>query len=103
MRTHPFITAACAVLFVLLAVGLARADEPKPTVDDVQKVADHIDALLAKRWKETNLTPAIPASDAELLRRLYLHLNGSIPPVSEVREYLAETSPDKHRAVVDQL
>ncbi len=93
------------ILFFSMA-GILRAEGPatsKTDADEVQRVADQIDALVAKHWKETNLTPANPASDAELLRRLYLHLNGSIPPVAEVREFLAETSPDKHRAVVDQL
>jgi hypothetical protein len=86
--------------------GIIRAEDRAPSktyADEVQRVADGIDALIAKRWKEAGVTPANPASDAELFRRLYLHIGGSIPPVSEVRDYLADTSPDKHRKVVDQL
>lgn len=91
---------------LLVLVAGVWAEEPaasKATVDEVQRVADRIDALIAKRWQDANITPAPMANDAEILRRMSLHLNGCIPPVSEVREYLVETSPDKHRAVVDRL
>lgn len=96
----------CAMVLFWGMVGVIQADDAAPSkteADDVQRVADAIDALVAKRWQAANITPAPPASDAEVLRRMYLHLNGCIPPVSEVRDYLAETSPDKHRVVVDRL
>jgi hypothetical protein len=97
----------CAAVLLGLLAGWARADGPaaesKAPADEVRRVADHIDALIAKRWKEANAAPAEPASDAELIRRLYLHLDGGIPPVSRVREYLNDSSPDKHRRLVDQL
>ena len=43
------------------------------------------------------------ADDAEFMRRLYLDLAGTIPPVSEVRAFLADTSPDKRRKLIDRL
>src|SRR5688500_989705 len=106
MRILSHAVRLCAAVLLGLVAGGARAEDPalsKTEGDEIQRVADQIDALLAKRWKEIGITPASAASDAELFRRMYLHLGGSIPPVSDVREYLASDSPDKHRAVVDRL
>lgn len=106
MRSSRFAVRIWVLVLFCAMAGIVKADDPavsKTQADEVQRVADQIDVLLAKRWKEANVTPAAPASDAELFRRMYLHLNGSIPPVSDVRDYLADDSPDKHRAVVDRL
>ena len=43
------------------------------------------------------------ADDAEFLRRACLDLNGKIPKVSEVRQFLDDTDPDKRAKVVDRL
>lgn len=59
-----------------------------------------IDALLAK----SQIGPSAPlAGDAEFLRRLYLDLTGRIPTVSEARNFLADTSPDKRQKRVEEL
>ncbi|MBI1901705.1 MAG: DUF1549 domain-containing protein [Planctomycetia bacterium] len=68
-----------------------------------QEMAARIDALLAARWKQEGVTPAASASDAEFLRRASLDLTGTIPTVNEVREFLADTSADKHRKLIDSL
>jgi hypothetical protein len=47
--------------------------------------------------------PASPASDHEFIRRVYLDLVGVIPRASEVREFLADESPDKRSQLIDQL
>ena len=107
MRSQLIAYPLCALLLVLLAALPVRAEDPagasSAPADEVQRIADRIDELIAKRWQEANIVPAEPASDAELIRRLSLHLGGSIPPVSRTRDYLADTSPDKHRRAVDQL
>ncbi len=106
MRIRHRLFRMCAC-FLLLAGGLAQAEdsatESQPAAEDVQRVADRIDELIARRWKEAGVKPAEPASDAEFLRRLYLHVDGGIPPVFKVREFLADTSPDKRRRVVEEL
>ena len=43
------------------------------------------------------------ADDAEFVRRVYLDLTGVIPRVSEVREFLHDTSPNKRAQLVDRL
>jgi hypothetical protein len=43
------------------------------------------------------------SSDAEFLRRIYLHLTGVIPAVEETRGFLADQSADKRVKLVDKL
>jgi hypothetical protein len=66
-------------------------------------MAARIDELLAKSWEEAGVTPAAPASDSEFLRRVYLDLVGVIPRASEVREFNADTRPDKRVVVIERL
>jgi hypothetical protein len=62
-----------------------------------------IDALLERLWREQGITPVAPATDEELLRRVYLDLTGRTPTVMEVRNYLADNSLDRYAALVDRL
>ena len=86
----------CAVLVLILAAVPAWAD-------DAQDLARRIDQHLGARWKSDNVTPAPISDDGEFLRRVSLHIGGMIPTVSETRQFLKETSPDKRSAVVDDL
>lgn len=72
---------------------MARADESPP-------LHERIDAAI-----ESGLvgSPAAPADDATLCRRLYLDLAGRTPSVAEAREYLADPAPDKRARLVDRL
>ena len=74
------------------------ADEPAKakTWQNVEKAVARIDVLMKKSWTENGITPAKPAGDAEILRRLYLDLAGKIPRVEDARAFL---EPDKR--VVD--
>ena len=106
MQIRPRVFRSCVALLLFLAGGLVQAEDSaaeSQSTGDVERVADRIDELIAKRWKDAGVTPAEPASDAEFLRRLYLHVDGGIPPVFKVREFLTDTSPDKRRRVVDEL
>src|SRR5439155_1639657 len=99
----------CAVLAavcpILVAATPARS-EPAGAADalrDVRALADQIDRLVAARWADRGIQPAPPAGDAEFLRRVYLDLTGRIPPVAEVRRFLADPSPDKRPRLVERL
>jgi len=72
-------------------------------VKDAEMLAAKLDRLLAARWVEAGVQPAAAADDAEFLRRVYLDLAGTIPSVSEVRDFLDDRSPDKRRRVIDRL
>src|SRR5262245_13503636 len=91
----------------LAALGLAAAGAPlgaaEPPRPDPQALAAKIDELIAARWVEAGVKPAAPTDDAEFLRRVYLDVAGKIPPVSEVRRFLDDRSPDKRQRAVEQL
>lgn len=82
------------------------------------EMAARIDAWLAERHAAENVTPAPPADDAEFLRRAWLDLTGSIPPVNDshdtdgdgkfdafygVRGFIADSRPDKRRRLIAHL
>ncbi len=73
------------------------------TVDDIATVAARIDELIAERWEADHIIPADDANDAEFLRRAYLDIVGTIPSVSEAREFLEDANPDKRRLLVERL
>jgi hypothetical protein len=86
------------VLIAVLAPVLATAAEPAD-----RSLPNQIDAEIAAVLRDQQLTPAPRASDAELLRRIYLDLLGRIPTPPETEAYLADSAPDKHHALIDRL
>ncbi|HVS37761.1 MAG TPA: DUF1549 and DUF1553 domain-containing protein [Gemmataceae bacterium] len=90
----------CLLLLPLAAPALA---EPPQKNQDADALAARVDQLFAARWDANKVKPAPIADDAEFMRRLYLDLAGTIPPVSDVRAFLADTSPDKRRKLIDKL
>src|SRR5262249_9234543 len=79
----------------LLAGAIATAAPPETTA-----IIDH---RVAAGWETARVTPAAPADDAEFLRRVYLDLVGRIPGVTEARQFLDDTRPDKRERLVDRL
>jgi hypothetical protein len=77
---------------------------PAPGADlDAQRLADRIDQRIAAGWAEHRLKPAPRSDDAAFVRRVYLDIAGKIPPVSEVRRFLADPAPDKRQRLIDRL
>ncbi len=70
---------------------------------DAQQLARGIDAYFERYWASQGVEPAQPADDAEFVRRAYLDFAGKIPPVSEVRSFLAESSSGKRGELIDRL
>jgi len=85
--------------FATVCSAISVADEPL----SVQKSAAAIDRVFAAAWAAEGVVPSTVAVDSEYLRRLHLDLAGRIPAVSELREFLDNTSTDKRSAVVEQL
>jgi hypothetical protein len=97
MRIRPLILALLALGF---APTLARADDLLPPTVPLEQVVDHyLDAQL----KEAGITPAPPADDANLLRRLTLDLTGRIPTLAETQAFVASSDQGKRVALIERL
>jgi hypothetical protein len=110
------VTAAVAVVAVTLPAdtttndkaALAGANQTDVVSEDSRAAARtamvrRIDEVLQQSWEAEGVEPAQPAEDGEFLRRAYLDLTGVIPRVSDVRQYLADTSPDKQDRLIERL
>lgn len=95
---------AVSLLFVLSAATLFAADAPVE-----QAMAEQVDARLADVWTREQVSPAVPATDAEFLRRAWLDLCGVIPPLNDedglcgVRDFLASGDDDKRERLIEKL
>src|SRR5579884_2563833 len=90
---------------VTLASSVVRAEPPpkESPPDDVAALAARIDQLVEAGWTENHVLPAPLADDAEFIRRVYLDVAGRIPQVSEVHKFLDDKTPNKRRALVEEL
>ncbi len=87
----------------MVAAAPASAATPRDQARDAKALAARIDEFLAAKWDEAKVEPAAPSEDAEFFRRVNLDLNGKIPKVSEVREFLDDADPDKRDKAVARL
>ena len=62
-----------------------------------------IDEIVLRNLKAKGISPAKCASEAVMLRRVYLDLTGTIPTAQEAKDYLDDNSPDKYRKLVYRL
>lgn len=93
-----------ALVFVIALLGPARAGSvAEAAPDDVAALAAKIDRLIESACEKKHIQLAPLADDCEFLRRIYLDLAGRIPRVAEVHRFLDDKSPNKRRAVVDDL
>ena len=88
-----------SVLFLSLAPAFVQAE---PLLDE-QAMSARIDQLLSDRWADKRIKPAARADDAEFFRRLSLDLNGCIPSITLLKDFLDDTRPNKRQIWVNKL
>ncbi len=92
------------ILFVLCIISrLAFCGDQVIAQDDVQKLADRIDELIARKWAKNRVVPASASDDSEYLGRVWLDIAGKIPTAAEAQDFLDDTAIDKRRRIVDEL
>jgi hypothetical protein len=74
-----------------------------PPVKDISWVRNPIDQFILARLEQEHLIPSPEASKETLLRRVSLDLTGLPPPPAQVRDFVADTSPDAYERAVDRL
>jgi hypothetical protein len=97
-----FLAVACALLgaAVVADAGLAAETQRKLTT---QELADWIDRRFEEEYQKAGVTPSPLVDDATFLRRAFLDLQGRIPTVSQVRDFLAEEGSFKRQDSIDRL
>ena len=76
---------------------------PEPTVRQVDRVRNPIDAFLLARLEEQGLGFSPEADRRTLMRRLSFDLLGLPPEPAEVEAFLADPRPDAYEQLVDRL
>lgn len=74
-----------------------------PAIEEGNWSLNPIDAFIAHRHRQENITPRPVAARHVLLRRVSLDLTGLPPSRKELREFLADTSPAAYQRAVDRL
>jgi hypothetical protein len=86
------------------AGGLAETVAALPPVaSNDEEVVAYIDALVRARWKDGDVAPSAPATDAEWCRRVYLDVLGRIPTSVETSRYVGDRSRGKRLVLVNRL
>ncbi|MEM6295311.1 MAG: DUF1549 and DUF1553 domain-containing protein [Myxococcota bacterium] len=100
---------------LILGAGCSRGDRASTHADQPgtatssgaattgQGIDATLDRLVADGWARAGVSPSPMADDATYLRRVTLDLTGRIPTPEAVTRFLADSSPGKRRALVDQL
>ena len=97
-----FLAGLCVVMAVPTALSAAEpANSPRVTTPD--ELAAWIDGRMADHFAKSSTAPPPLVDDATFLRRAYLDLVGTLPAVSEVRDFLADQSDLKRTRLVDRL
>lgn len=84
------------------AASLGWTAVEKPGLSD-EALIEQLDALMDRLWIEHEVTPTAPASDEEIVRRVYLDLVGRTPTVAELREYNDAPAQGRYQRLVDRL
>lgn len=62
-----------------------------------------IDELVAEKLKKLAVVPSELCTDGQFLRRVSLDMIGTLPAPDEVRQFVADKSPDKRARKIDEL
>jgi hypothetical protein len=103
MTSHHVGRLAAVVAALVVGAVPARGEDGPATDADARALAARIDQLVGARWKANKVKPAAAADDAVFLRRAYLDLTGRIPPATDARDFLDDSSPDKRAQLVERL
>jgi len=77
--------------------------EARPTQADATSTTNTIDRHLFAAMKDAGVTPAVPTTDFEFIRRVTLDLTGRIPTPARVVSFVNDTAPDKRAKLIDEL
>lgn len=83
--------------------GVVFASGSQTKVQGDRRLSSQIDVLIQSAKKREGVVSAPRSTDAEFMRRVSLDLTGKIPPVAELRLFLADPDPLKREKLIDRL
>ena len=102
-RTAQLVSFLLLTLSVPLCHSSTFAATKKQEQVSESELAAKVDALIEGELKKSGITPAPLASDEDFLRRVTFDLAGRMPTTSEVLLFGLDSTPDKRRAVIEEL
>jgi hypothetical protein len=95
---------AVVIIGLLGSVGFGQqAAAPSASRMSSQELAEWIDARFAEHYRRAGIEPAPVVDDATFLRRVFLDLQGRIPTVAQLRDFLADQGSLKRQNCVERL
>jgi hypothetical protein len=93
------------LLFAFVLTGLLCVGAESNPYESPGKLQSRgrIDELVFARLKQLAIEPAQNCSDEAFVRRIYLDVIGTLPTADEAKTFLTDKSPDKRRALIDDL
>lgn len=85
-------------------VAVCRITVPQPGVKFKRPPEQNfVDTHIWNKMDRLGLQPSGLANDGMFLRRVFLDIIGTLPTAEEARAFLADTSPDKRKGIIDKL
>ena len=76
--------------------------ERLPRASEIPR-SNFIDDYIFGKMERDGIAPAPLASETEFFRRIHLDLTGRLPEPEAIREFLADSNPDKRSGAIDSL
>lgn len=89
------------VAVVVVSVPFDRPVDPQTQL--IANGGNFIDEHVFRKLTALRIPPSAVASDEMFVRRVYLDTIGTLPSETEVRDFLADTSPEKRARLIDAL
>ena len=83
--------------------ALKEVSVPDVTKAPVSWKRNPVDAFIFEELQNQHLSPSLPASRRQLIRRLCFDLTGLPPSVEQVERFVGDPSPDAYEHLVDRL
>lgn len=102
-RSSGEVAILCRYLTATRIVRLSYRPIRRDFVWRAPREQNSVDRHVFERLRQLQITPSPLCSDSVFVRRIYLDLLGRLPTVSEAREFLDSTAPNKRAQLVDKL
>ncbi|MEI8380964.1 MAG: DUF1549 domain-containing protein [Planctomycetota bacterium] len=84
-------------------VSRERPEAAGRVTAEADPIVGQVDRILAQKWADAGITPANPADDLTVLRRLSQVLHGTVPSLEEIRLFESDLQPKRMERWVERL